>query len=391
MGELLKHYDFFNPDHVRRSEEFAAHAREHCPVVHSSVRGGQHIVTRYEDVRRVLEDSATFSSLPAASIVGTQGITMPPIDTDPPLQREYRKLLNPYFHPRRIAEYEDTVRAVARAAIASWKNTGACEVIGDFAGPFVTDVLARVVFGETDETVFRIANDFVLRISHGESEAFPEFRQFLINFVNRRRDDPEPSDDVVRAINTATIDSAPLTDDERAGVVLVLFLGGLDTTKVALGNIIHQMTLDPGLESRLRVPGWERHVLDEMLRYQAPVTALGRVATKDVSVAGQLIEAGERVVVHFASANRDERVFEHADELVFDRARNPHVAFGLGVHRCIGLHLARLQLRVGLEEFLAVATDLHLAPGTRLIRHPSVAAVFESLPITFTPVGSEGS
>jgi len=388
IGDLIGVFDFFDPEHAERVEQFAAYARAHCPVAYSSARGGQYIVTRYEDACQVLEDPATFSSRPEASIIGTKGVRMPPIDTDPPAQRAYRKILNPYFHPRRLAAQESTVREVARTTIARWAGTGQCDVITEFAGPFVTDVLAKVVFAEPDEAVFRTANEFVDRISHGESSAFADFRQFLLDYVNRRRATPGLRDNVVWELNNVTIEGRPLSEEERVGAVLILFIGGLDTTKVAIGNIIHQMTLDATLEPRLRTPGWERTILEELLRYQAPVTALGRVATRDAIVGEQPIKAGERLVVHFASANHDERMFEDPGRLVFDRSRNPHLSFGLGVHRCIGMHLARLQIRVAVEEFLKVATDVRLQPDATLTRHAGVTPIFHRLPVYFSRPGA---
>jgi len=136
----------------------------------------------------------------------------------------------------------------------------------------------------------------------------------------------------------------------------------------------------------LRTPGWERRALDEFLRLDTPVAALGRVAIQDATLHGQPIRAGERVDVYFASANRDEHVFSTPDRMDFGRERNPHVAFGLGVHRCIGMHLARLQIKVALEEMLTRATRVRLLPGTELRRRPGVAQVYESLPIEFDAV-----
>ena len=154
---LLPEFDFFQKEHAVRAEEVLGYARRHCPVPHTSATGGYHIVTRYDDVRRVLTDTETFSSTEYTNIAGNGGVPLPPLDTDPPLQHGFRQLLNPFFHPKRLAASDERVREIAGAAMETWIGSGRCEAMQDFANPFVTNVLASVIFEDDDGRLFREA------------------------------------------------------------------------------------------------------------------------------------------------------------------------------------------------------------------------------------------
>jgi cytochrome P450 len=162
-----------------------------------------------------------------------------------------------------------------------------------------------------------------------------------------------------------------------------LFSGGLDTVRGALGNIVRHLAEDPGMEDRLRDPAWARSDLDELLRLETPITFLARTVTRDTEVSGCPMKAGDRLALHFASANRDAGRFDDADQLRFDRERNPHVAFGIGIHRCLGLHFARLQIEIGIEELLAQVTNLRIPDGVEVELAKGVIFTPELLPVEF--------
>ncbi len=379
-ADLLAHFDFFDPSHADRGPEVMEYARKTCPVPHTSALGGYYIAASYEAVSQVLRDPATFSSEEYVNIAGNGGILMPPIDRDPPVHRDFRLLLNPFFHPKVVESQEQKIREIARSHIASWVDKGECEFVADFAAPFVTDVLAKVVFESDDVETFRRAAEINDRISEGDVAMFPEFSNLMVQFVDSH---DGSGDGLVAALLNGTVEGRPLTPEEKYGTAQLLFSGGLDTTKVAISDIVAELATRPGLEAKLREPGWEKATLDELIRFSSPVDGLGRVATRDVELCGQHIKKGERVLVHYASANFDDTVFDAPDELVWDRARNPHLAFGLGVHRCLGIHMARTQVRVAVSELLDQITGLSLAPGASLARRPGISRVFFELPIRF--------
>ncbi|ORW20492.1 cytochrome P450 [Mycobacterium palustre] len=382
IAALLPNFDFFLKEHAERAEEVLGYARRHCPVPHTSATRGYHIVTRYDDVRRVLTDPETFSSTEYTNIAGNAGVPLPPLDTDPPLQHGFRQLLNPFFHPKRLAASDERVREIARSAMETWIGSGRCEVMRDFAGPFVTNVLASVIFEDDDGELFREAAECNERFITGDPQGVVDFYQLMVQFVEKRTASSDPGA-IVEAVTTGTVAGRPLTDAERVGVVQVLFIGGLDTTKVAIGDMMLQLATDRSFEELLRKPGWERTILDEFLRHSSPVGAMGRIVTRDVDLNGAQLHAGDRVLVHFASANRDDEIFDGADELNFNRERNPHVAFGMGVHRCIGMHLARQQIRIAIDTLLERITNLRLAPGAEIARRPGMSRVLYALPIEF--------
>lgn len=382
VSELLSQFDYTNPEHDARFDEVLSHARGVCPVPHTTAIGGHYIATTYEAVAEVLRDHETFSSTDYVNIAGSMGVRQPPLDTDPPIQHDYRKILNPFFHPKQLAHSEQQVRDIAKSHIGHWVSNGTCEFIDDFATPFVTDVLGKVVFNCEDTTVFRKAAECTERLVKGDISVYPMFASLMADFVESRRAVDEGG--VVSAILSGEIGGRQLTHEEQVGVVQILFSGGLDTTKVAISDIVLAMVQNPDLENRLRTPGWEKATLDELLRYSSPIAALGRHATRDTVVAGQQLKAGDRILVHYSSANHDDAVYESPDELRFDRERNPHLAFGLGVHRCVGMHLARLQIRVAIEELLNAFTNVRLtSDAPELVRRPGISRVLLQLPIEF--------
>jgi len=163
-----------------------------------------------------------------------------------------------------------------------------------------------------------------------------------------------------------------------------LLLGGLKTTVAALGHIVAQLAAHPELEARLREPGWSRHYHDEFLRLEPPVKMIARTTMRDTVVGDQPVAAGETVAVMLGSANRDEGVFDQADELNLDREKNPHLSFGLGVHRCIGSNLARAEIESTIDALLARVTNVRLVPGSTLSRTPSAPELsWENVPIDF--------
>jgi cytochrome P450 len=167
------------------------------------------------------------------------------------------------------------------------------------------------------------------------------------------------------------VQGRPLTADEKLAVVLVMFIGGLDTTRAAIGCIISHLAHNPDLEQRLGDPAWVTRDLDEYLRLDSVATALARTVTTDTALGGTQLHAGDRVLVHYYSANRDPAQFGNADQLDFTRQRNPHLAFRVGVHHCLGSNLARLQIRIAFGELLARVKNIRLADETVPLRFSS--------------------
>ncbi len=386
---LLSTFDPFDPAHEEWKYDAFAHAREHCPVTRTEALGGMTMITRYDDVRRVLEDWETFSSVGGSPAPAP--IRLGPLDADPPLHTGLRKLLNPYFSRTFALRFEEEMRAFASEIIDGWVDNGKVELLGEFAGPFVSRVLARMVFDEKDQSKMERAKKIVVAVAEdGTEESFFELAMLSAEYLAAAIENPPERDGVIKALVTGTLNGEPVPEDEALGAINVLFLGGLDTTRSAIGTIAMHIAMQPELEERVRSPRWIRNDMDEFIRLTSPVGTFGRVATKDTEVGGCPVGKGERLLIRFDSANRDETKFTNADQLQFDPPRGGNAGFGLGIHRCIGMHLARVQIAIAFDELFKRITNLRLdADPADLKWAPGIANYPDRVPLLFDKVTAE--
>ena len=388
IAEELSDFDYYDTSLPPRYYETFATIRAGCPVLHSRARGGYWLVSKYDDVKTVLSDHATYSSACGVEIPESAALPMPPIATDPPLHRDFRTLLNRFFSPRRLADHEAAIRAMAVTRAEALVRKGGGEIVGEFAGPFTGEVLAAFVLGldpdaERDQIAeaARLAEDIGKLVS---VEAWMRLSELVNRLLAERREENLDRDDLIGALLTGSVEGRSISHDEAVGCVMLMFAAGLDTTKAAIANIVWRMTQQPELEDRVRDPKWAQTDIDEFLRLDSPITGLSRRVAVDTVLNGQHLKAGDWVWVHYSSANRDEDVFEDADGFVPDREANPHVAFGLGIHRCIGSNLARMELIAAMDALLSrvrnvrLDGDVEFLPG--VVRHP------RALNITFDRV-----
>ena len=382
VEDLALHLDLFDPSHSERLWEVLSYARMACPVLKTDADEGYYIITRYDDLRTVLEDPGTYSSVQA----GLRGVPlpMPPLTEDPPRHIEYRRALNKYLSRSFLGRYAADVRDTARTLLDDLVPRGRFDFMTDYAIPFTSRNLARVILDDSNAERIQRAIAIATRISsEGDPQAFFDMAALAEEFLRDRAASGSQRDDVLSAIVNGTVEGRPLTLQEQVGATMIMFTGGLDTTKAALGNIASHLTEDPALEQRLRDPEWIKADLDEFLRYESPITFMARTVTRDTELGGCPLKPGDRVAVHYASANRDESRFEHADRLDFDRRRNPHAAFGLGPHRCIGMHFARLQIEVAFGELLSRVTNLRIPQDAQVQTAVGIVLSPEHLPVTF--------
>ena len=383
---MLRSWDFQSPDHHRLKWELFSYARDHCPVARTEEGGGFWLVTRYEDVKRVLEDWRTFSS--TQSPVVPSPVSLCPITDDPPVQTAARQLLNPLFSRGAVARYVPAMRAAARDLIAAWIDRGSVELLTEFAGPYVAAMLTEIIFTEFGPEDIERATAIALRSAEDPSpQVFLDLFGLCSEYLAAVRERGITEDGVVYRLLNGTFNGEPIPEDKQLGALGILVLGGLDTTRAAIGNIAYRVAANPGTEDRLRDPAWVKRDLDEFLRLDSPVACLARVATRDVELSGVRIKAGERVQVRYDSANRDESKFRDADKLVFGEPRSGHAAFGFGVHRCIGSNLARLQIEIAYDELLRQIKNLRLAPGAEIIWMPGNSNALHAVNLEFDRVG----
>jgi cytochrome P450 len=385
--------DEFSPFDARLADldyrnDLYGHARANCPVHRSNALGGFWVVSGYEEIVEVLQDPGTFASGPSVRIpTNPARPTLPPIDSDAPAHRDWRRLLNTFFSPAGLTPHRETIRCIAGDLAESIAEKGQCDLMAEFAEPFSAYITGRVLMGIDDDD--RIKE--IQRSNHGiaqahdraETEAnWNRLHAHVEDLYDERVRQPRP-DDLVTAITQAEVEGRPVTRDEACSCLMILHLGGLDTVTDAIGSITVRLTEQPDLTELVANPEWMRINLDEFLRLNTPVDHEGRTVTRDVELAGRHLRQGDRVMLMYTCANRDERAFEHADRLDFQRQRNRHLAFGMGPHRCVGSHLARLEIEIGFEELLGRIRDLRITPGDRVTWKVGLSFGPKRVPISY--------
>lgn len=362
--------------------------REHSPVYWDGEVWG---VSRYEDVREISKHPELYSN--AGGIRPDSGPVAMMIDMDDPDHVKRRKLVNKGFTPRRVAESQETVRRAADEIIDAVCEKGECDFVMDMAAwlPMIMIGDALGVAPDERATLLRWSDDMLSALS-GAPDAvekattvFIEYDAWCRQAIADRRS--EPRDDLMSVLVHAEVDGDKLTDDEIIHESLLILIGGDETTRHVITGGMYQLLLDPAQKQRLvDDPSAIPVAVEEMLRWVSPIKNMARTVTKDVTLRGQRLEAGQKLVLLYPSANRDERVFP--DPFRFDVTRQPneHVAFGFGTHYCLGNSLARVELRVMFEQLLARLPDLELvATAEPASRASNFISGYQEMPVRFTP------
>jgi cytochrome P450 len=347
--------------------------RERCPIAHTGRFGGGWLPVRYEDVAAIAYDTGNFSSRaiimsnfrPPRDIAPIGG--SPPISSDPPFHHDARKLLLPAFTKTAIARLEPATRAFCHSLIDQFGAAETVDAARDYAQHIPVRVIADMLgFPPEDGPQFReFVNDLLegINLESEEREArIGRLFDYLLEQVHDHLD--RPREDLTTYLLEAEIYGQKLTADHVVGTMALLLIAGIDTTWSAIGSSLWHLARVPGDRRRLvAAPELLPTAMEEFLRAYAPVT-MARLVTGDVTWRGVDMKADDWILLSFPAANRDPAQFERAGEVVVDRAVNRHAAFGLGIHRCLGSHLARMELRVALAAWLERVPEFSLAdPG----------------------------
>lgn len=358
--------------------------RERCPVTHSEDLGWS--VLRHADVVRVLHDHATFSNAVSRHLSVPNGM-------DPPEHTEYRCLIEPYFSPARMQAFEPQCRRIASHLAGTAVRAGTVEFMQDFAGAFAAEV--QCAFLGWPETLREPLRDWTRRnqqaIREGDRERLTELAQEFEQHVTallaeRRAVDAGPEADLTASLMHERVRDRPLNDPEIVSILRNWTVGEVGTIAAAVGILAHHLAEDPGLQRMLRAePARLPRAIDEILRLDGPLVANRRVTTRAVRVGDRDIAAGERVTINWIAANRDPRVFARPDECRLDRDPADNLLYGAGIHVCPGAPLARLELRVVMEELLAATRAIAPDPAATPVRAQRPAAGLERLPLRLVP------
>jgi hypothetical protein len=282
----------------------------------------------------------------------------PPITSDPPFHALARRLLLPAFSPKAIANLEPLTRALCRDLLDATAGNAQLDAAVDYARHIPLQVIIGMLgFPQEDADIFRRFIRMVLEdVDQSEEERQQvivggEIDEYIDAQIAEHRKDPR--DDLTTFLLDAELDGIKLEPEHVRGTMILLMIAGIDTTWSAIGASIWHLAQHPAdLRRMVSEPGLMPGAVEELLRAYAPVT-MARLVARDFELRGCPMKEGDWLLLPFPSANRDPEVFPDADEVILDRAENRHAAFGLGIHRCIGSNLARMELRVALEEWLA--------------------------------------
>lgn len=332
---------------------------------------GTWIVVRAEDQRNLLRDTDSFSSN-RNSFASALGEVWPliPLEIDPPDHKKWRSMLNPLFAPRRIVDLTPVVRERAVSLIEKLKEKGtSADVMNDFCFPFAVSIFLQYLGINWDRL-----DEFVawgMHLLHGNPDERRQAAQDIVSFIDALREERKrnPAEDFMTFVMKSEVDGKHPTDQEVRSITILLFVAGLDTVAAALGFDIYYLARHHDAQELLRSDP-ERIVLaaEELLRFYPSVTPIRR-AVRDVELHGVLIRKGDLVACPSMTANRDPNEFPDPDKVVLDREDNRHVAFSYGPHRCLGSHLARREIVIGIEELLARIPTFSLVPEKAPITH----------------------
>ena len=389
--------DIMDPRFVLDPVTIWQELRAACPVAFTERRGRAWMPVNYDDIAAIAHDTEHFSSrrigvvnLPEAD--GKPLLQAPPITSDPPVHTWARRLLLPAFSPGRVDQMTPITRNLARELLESFADEGTADASHAYARHIPVRVIAHMLgVPATDEDMF---TDWAVRILQegfndleGSLGAIMEILAYFGEHVSARREMPTESrpDDVITMLVDTEVNGSPLDEQHLLGTCFLLLIAGIDTTWSAIGSAIWHLATHPDDQARLRAePDLIDSAVEEFLRVYSPVTMAREVLT-DIVAAGCPMKAGDKVVMSFPAGNRDPEQFDQPDEFIIDRTHNRHFAFGSGIHRCLGSNLARMELKVAIEEWLSAIPTFELTDPSTVTWTGGQVRGPRTIPVRWTP------
>lgn len=391
-------FDHHSPEYAENSRSINADLRSKCPVAHTDAHGGFWVISRYDDVVAAAKNDEAFASGHTVNGVSPLGVTIPPaplamfpIEMDPPDYLPYRKLLNPFFSPQASKKWESRVASWVDVCLDQVVETGTFDIVGDLANPVPSLFTCEFLGLPIDDwrAYAEIQHEIIYTPPEEQQGILIRYMEVLgrvYGIIEEKRKNPD-DDGLISALVTAEIDGEPVPIDMVLSMVNLVMAGGFDTTTAVTANALIYLADHPEQRQLLiENPDMIPRACEEFLRYFAPQQGLARTVTQPVTIGDVELQPNDRVLLSWASANQDETVFECPNEVVMDRFPNRHTTFGIGIHRCLGSHIARSELVTMVSRVLARMPDYRIDHDAAR-KYPSIGIIngWIDVPATFTP------
>jgi cytochrome P450 len=393
VEDWAEDFEIFDPEFVKDPYHVWQDLREQgCPFARTERREVTYMPTTYDGVREIAADTETWSSysvtvVPVDATFDAQGNRIRSIITsDAPEHTPERRLMLPFFSPKSVERYREHTRELCRRLIREFIEDGEADIAERYSRQIPPRIIAAILGIDPE-----MADDFTtwvqgaLELGLQDPEVGEYYGDIIRNFfIGEIQDRAEnPGDDLISFLLEAEIDDEPVPMHVIRGNVGLMLVAGIDTTWSSIGSALWHLASHP--EDRQRLvdePELVPNAVEEFLRAYSPVT-MARVATQDTTLGDREVKQGERVMLTFPAANRDPEHFENPEEVVIDRQKNRHIAFGSGVHRCAGSNLARMEMVVAIEEFLAMVPEFELTDPDAVTWAGGQVRGPRNLPVTF--------
>jgi cytochrome P450 len=388
LEALVQNFDHHSYDYRSNSIDILMHMQARGHLAHSPNYGGFWVATKAEDCLEVAKNAEVFSNWPAEVIPALEPTLMIPINVDPPILYDYRSILTPLFAPNKVRQHAAYVRELAEDMLGKLVARGEGDLKWEYALPLTGMVTLKLAGLNADEWDFygRPLHDLVYSRKPMEErlKAMAVMLEHMRAEIRRLKDDPVPGS-VIEHLHNVEMTGRKLRLDEIDSIILIMLGGGLDTTQALFSMISVYLGRNPERRRELiDNPDLLDNAIEEFLRVFPPTQGNSRRATQDITVAGQEIKAEEQIFLSYAAANRDPDEYENPHEIDFRRDNIRHLSFGVGPHRCLGSHLARLEARTMLEVLFEMAPDYQLVEeGVELADDIGTIAGFGRVQVKF--------
>ncbi|NKQ55473.1 cytochrome P450 [Amycolatopsis sp. K13G38] len=397
IGKLIEHFSLHDKDCQKYQHEIFTEMRKSCPVAHSVEHGGYYALSRYRDVYDAAHKPELFSSFPVTIPPFGNPTPMIPIEADPPMHRKYRTLVGAQFSPKSVEALEPYMREMVRGIVDGLVGKSEADLAKEVAVALPLRAILELYLGVPEKDWEMLKNEFIYMLQPDPDATDEENQErsmqaglnctmYFAEMLEERRTQGYGSD-LISHLDQAELEGERLTDDEIFGFCLVLVPAGFDTTASVLSRLLLMFAEKPEVRDQLEQviddPGKLDLAIEELIRFMPPQPGVARNVTEACEFAGQELAEGDRLLLLWPSANRDPEEFPNPDELVLDRQPNRHLGFGSGIHRCLGSHLARLELKILLQEFLHRVPRYRVAPGKEAVWHTGNTWGVKTVPVVF--------